>query len=65
MEGDMPAAQVHELQLRLASFTRGEGVLESSFHRYEPVSGAVPSRPRTDRDPLHRDVYLLRISRRV
>ena len=65
LEGDMPAAQVHELQQRLSSLTRGEGVLENVFDRYEAITGTVPSRARTDHDPLHREVYLLHISRRV
>ena len=64
VEGDIPAAQVHELQQRLSSLTRGEGVLENAFDRYEPVAGPIPSRPRTDRDPLNREAYLLRVTRR-
>ena len=65
LEGDIPAACVHELQQRLSSLTRGEGVLVSSFERYEPVAGAVPTRSRTDRNPLDRAAYLLRISKRI
>jgi ribosomal protection tetracycline resistance protein len=37
IEGEIPAAQVHALRSRLPGFTRGEGVLESAFARYEPV----------------------------
>ena len=65
LEGDIPAAQVHELQQRLSSLSRGEGVLESAFDRYEPVAGVVPMRSRTDHDPLNREAYLLRIAKRV
>ena len=65
VEGDVPAAQAHDLRQRLVSLTRGEGVLENAFDRYEPVSGAVPTRSRTDRDPLNREMYLLRIARRA
>jgi ribosomal protection tetracycline resistance protein len=65
VEGDMPAARVHELQLQLRALTRGEGVLESAFDRYEPVTGAVPERPRTDHNPLDRKEYLLHVLRRV
>ncbi|MFB9305031.1 GTP-binding protein [Kibdelosporangium philippinense] len=40
LEGDIPAARVHELERLLPSLTRGEGVLESTFHRWSPlVSG--------------------------
>ncbi len=36
VEGDLPAAAVHELRRRLPGLTRGEGVLETAFDRYEP-----------------------------
>jgi ribosomal protection tetracycline resistance protein len=65
IEGEIPAARVHELQLALPSLTRGEGVLENAFDRYEPVRGAAPSRPRTDHNPLDRKEYLLRVVRRT
>ncbi len=65
LEGDIPAAQVHELERRLPGLTRGEGVLDSAFGRYRPVRGAAPARPRTDRNPLDRREYLLQVSRRV
>ena len=63
LEGDIPAARVHELRRRLPSLTRGEGVLESAFDRYEPVTGAIPTRPRSDHNPLNRKEYLLRLAR--
>ncbi len=63
VEGDIPAAQVHDLRLRLASLTRGEGVLENAFDRHEPVTGPIPTRSRTDHDPLNRDAYLLKVRR--
>ncbi|MFE7338315.1 GTP-binding protein [Streptomyces griseus] len=65
LEGEIPAARVHELQQLLPGLTRGEGVLESAFADYRPVTGPVPDRPRTDHDPLHRKEYLLRTVRRV
>jgi ribosomal protection tetracycline resistance protein len=51
---------MQELQRSVPSLTRGEGVLELAFSRYEPVSSEAPSRPRTDDNPLDRDEYLLR-----
>ena len=63
LEGEIPAARVHELTRRLPSLTRGEGVLESAFDRYEPVRGAPPIRPRTDDDPLDRTEYIRRVLR--
>jgi ribosomal protection tetracycline resistance protein len=65
IEGDIAAAHVHELRQQLPGLTKGEGVLECAFHRYEPVSGRAPTRPRTDNNPLNRDEYLLRVARRL
>ena len=65
LEGEIPAARVHELQQQLPALTRGEGVLESAFDRYQPVRGTIPTRPRTDHNPLDRKEYLLRVTRRV
>ncbi|WP_329069644.1 translation factor GTPase family protein [Streptomyces sp. NBC_01429] len=65
LEGDIPAARVHELEQRLPALTRGESLLESAFAHYRPVTGPAPARPRTDHDPLHRKDYLLRVVRRV
>jgi ribosomal protection tetracycline resistance protein len=62
--GDVPAARIHDLRRRLPALTRGEGVLESVFDRYEPVRGVVPTRPRSDLDPLNRAEYLLRVAGR-
>ncbi|WP_447042172.1 GTP-binding protein [Streptomyces sp. DSM 118878] len=65
LEGDIPANQVHALEQQLPGLTRGEGELESAFDHYEPVRGTVPTRARTDDDPLHRKEYLLRVVRRT
>ncbi|MDX3005398.1 TetM/TetW/TetO/TetS family tetracycline resistance ribosomal protection protein [Kribbella solani] len=65
LEGEIPAAAVYELEQALPALTRGEGVLESAFERYQPVTGAIPERARTDHDPLNRREYLLRVQRRV
>ena len=65
VDGEIPAARVHDLERAVPALTRGEGVLESSFDHYRPVRGAAPSRPRTDHDPLDRKDYLLQVLRRV
>lgn len=65
LEGEIPAARVHELQQQLPALARGEGVLESAFERYELVHGPIPSRPRSDHNPLNRKEYLLHVARRV
>jgi ribosomal protection tetracycline resistance protein len=65
VEGDIPAARVHQLRQELPALTRGEGVVECAFDRYDPVTGPVPARPRTDDNPLNRDEYLQRVTRRA
>ncbi|MFG2626940.1 GTP-binding protein [Streptomyces sp. NPDC048473] len=65
LEGEIPAARVHELQQQLPALSRGEGVLESDFDCYRAVVGTPPDRPRTDRNPLNRKEYLLHTVRRI
>jgi len=65
IDGDIPAARVYELQQQLSGLTRGEGVFESAFDHYQPVDGGIPTRPRTDQNPLNRKEYLLHVERRV
>ena len=65
VEGDIPAARVHELELQLPALTRGEGVLDCLFDRYRVVAGRIPARPRSDHNPLNRKEYLLHVQRRV
>ena len=64
LEGDIPVTRVHELRQQIPPLTRGEGVMETSFDRYEPVRGPAPTRPRTDDNPLNREEYLRRVTRR-
>jgi ribosomal protection tetracycline resistance protein len=65
IEGEMPAARVRDLDRELPTLTAGEGVLETAFDRYRRVRGPIPSRPRTDHNPLNRKEYLLHVARRV
>lgn len=65
LDGQVPAAGIHELRRQLPGLTRGEGVLETSFDSYALISGPVPSRSRRDMNPLDRQEYLLRIARRM
>jgi ribosomal protection tetracycline resistance protein len=65
LEGEIPAARMHELQQLLRALTRGEGVLELAFDHYAPVRGKVPTRSRTDRNPLNRKEYLRHVLGRV
>jgi ribosomal protection tetracycline resistance protein len=63
LEGQIPAARVHELERRLPGLTHGEGVLESAFDHYRPITGTIPTRPRSDHNPLNRKEYLLHVTR--
>jgi ribosomal protection tetracycline resistance protein len=65
LEGEVPAARVHELEQRLPGLTRGEAELDCVFDHYQPVRGTPPARPRTDYNPLDRKEYLLHVRRRV
>jgi ribosomal protection tetracycline resistance protein len=65
LEGEIPAGRVHELQQQVPGLTRGEGVLECAFKRYQPVRGIIPTRRRSDDNPLDRKEYLLHVMRRV
>ncbi len=59
----LPAARVQDLYRQLPGLTGGEGVLESQFGGYRPVSGSPPNRRRTTVNPLDRDEYMMYLSR--
>ncbi|MCO1659459.1 elongation factor G [Pseudonocardia humida] len=66
VDGEIPAARVHELEQRLPGLTRGEALLDAEFARYREVRGRPPTRPSTatgplDGDPLDPDDYLRRL----
>jgi ribosomal protection tetracycline resistance protein len=65
LEGEILAARLPELQHHLPAATHGEGVLELGFGGYRPVGENIPTRPRTDFNPLNRKEYLLHVVRRV
>ncbi|MFC5814370.1 elongation factor G [Nonomuraea harbinensis] len=65
IEGTVPAALVHGLERALPSLTRGEGVLETAFDRYQRVPGPPPARRRIGHDPRNRKEYLLHVVRMV
>jgi ribosomal protection tetracycline resistance protein len=56
----LPATQADDLHRRLPKLTRGEGVLESSFAGYQPVTGEQPTRRWRRRAAADRDVPLPR-----
>ena len=44
IETVLPAARAQDLQRQLPGLTGGEGVLDSTFAGYQPVSGDQPTR---------------------
>jgi ribosomal protection tetracycline resistance protein len=56
----LPATQADELHRQLPKLTRGEGVLESSFAGYQPVSGEQPTRRSRRRVAADRDLPVTR-----
>ncbi|WP_243710040.1 TetM/TetW/TetO/TetS family tetracycline resistance ribosomal protection protein [Micromonospora sp. KC213] len=65
VRGSIPAAEVTGVQIQLPGRTHGEGVIELQFDRYDPVTGPAPTRRRSDKNPLNRKEYLLRVSGRI
>jgi len=65
IETVLPAARAQDLQRQLPGLTGGEGVLESSFAGYQPVSGDQPTRQRTTANPLNVGEYMMHLARRL
>jgi ribosomal protection tetracycline resistance protein len=63
IEAVTAAMRVNELQRELPRLTHGEGVLDSTFDGYQPVSGDQPTRRRTTPNPLNRQAYLAHVAR--
>jgi ribosomal protection tetracycline resistance protein len=60
------AGRVHEVQNRLPGLTGGEGVIETSFGGYVPVSSdPPPSRRRSRPNPFDRETYLASLGRKA
>jgi ribosomal protection tetracycline resistance protein len=60
VETILSAARTHDLQRQLPGLTGGEGVLESTFAGYRPVSGDQPARRRMTPNPLNLAEYTTR-----
>jgi ribosomal protection tetracycline resistance protein len=61
----LPAARAQDLQRQLPGLTSGEGVAETSFGGYRPVTGPPPARRRTVADPRNREEYMLQLAGRA
>ncbi|MDB5587705.1 MAG: GTP-binding protein [Devosia sp.] len=65
LEGEIQAAHVHGVQHQLPGLTSGEGIFETTFDHYRPVSSPIPTRPRSGPNPFDRQVYLHRVQRKL
>jgi ribosomal protection tetracycline resistance protein len=63
LETALPATRLQNLRRRLPGLTGGEGVLDTEFEGYQPVSGDPPTRKRTRPSPLDLDAYLAHVGR--
>lgn len=62
VKGTVRAVKVPDLLALIPGMTRGEGFLETEFSHYARVSGKLPTRSRTDLNPLDRGDYLRQIT---
>ena len=60
----VPVARLRDLQHQLPGLTGGEGVLETRFGGYQPVSGTPPRRARSTPSPLNREEWLAFLAHR-
>jgi ribosomal protection tetracycline resistance protein len=65
IETVLSAARANDLQRQLPGLTGGEGVLDSTFAGYQPVSRESPTRRRTTPNPLNLGEYLMYLAKRV
>jgi ribosomal protection tetracycline resistance protein len=63
LNASLPASRVQELRRQLPGLTGGEGVLDSEFAGYQPVTGETPTRRRLTPDPRNLEEYLAQVGR--
>ena len=63
LEATLPASGVQELRRQLPALTGGEGVIDSEFAGYQPVTGEPPARQRLTPDPRNLAEYLAEVGR--
>ncbi len=61
--GEIPARRVPDVQRDLPGLSQGEGVWWSRPYGDRPISGTIPTRERSDGNPLNRQEYLRHLSR--
>ena len=60
LEGLIPVRRTFEFERSIPDLTNGEGTFVTEFGEYQAVQGAIPTRERTDNNPLDRQEYLRR-----
>jgi ribosomal protection tetracycline resistance protein len=63
LEASLPASRVQELRRQLPGLTGGEGVIDTDFAGYQPVTGEPPIRRRLTPDPRNLEEYLAQVGR--
>jgi ribosomal protection tetracycline resistance protein len=63
LSGALPVATTEAFRAALPGLTEGEGVFIVQGGSFQKVSGTIPTRRRTDLNPLNRGEYLLRVQR--
>src|SRR5437763_1343801 len=63
LEATLPASRVQELRRQLPGLTGGEGVIDSEFAGYQPLTGEPPIRERLTPDPRNLEEYLAQVGR--
>jgi ribosomal protection tetracycline resistance protein len=64
LEGLLPARRTFEFERNVPDLTNGEGSFVAELGEYQAIHGSVPTRERTDNNPLNREEYLKRITDR-
>jgi ribosomal protection tetracycline resistance protein len=63
LEATLPASRVQELRRQLPGLTGGEGVIDTEFAGYQPVTGEPPVRKRLTPDPRNFVEYVAQVGR--
>ena len=65
LRGLIPVRTTFDFERSIPNLTQGEGVFIAEFSGYQKVQGVIPTRPRTDNNPLNKEEYLRRTLRRA
>jgi ribosomal protection tetracycline resistance protein len=61
--GEIPSAELRELERQLPGLTRGDAGWQTSFAGYRPIQGPAPVRARIGPNPLNRVEYIASVGR--